>query len=894
MQYSSQSQFPATHSFAQTNVQLINQLKNGYTDSEISEVQVGYELACSLFSGIFRGCGKPFLAHAVGTASIVAALDAPIQSVTAALLHAAYASGNFGFKGGGASTANRKRVRNAVGVESEQLILRYTDFTWRSRAAIPRILQGFPALSKTDRDVLLMRLANELEEYLDLGILHCEDAEKRIQFCEIYGSYMVDLAGGLGIDRLSVWLAQAFDVAKRESVEQIGEESPEPLARHSGDPAEISARQSDQAAAQIRISEASEVDLGVANISIDHSITYNFELQATRHPDKVAVEYRNGSLSYRELHEQTDLLARGILARFGPGNDPVMTLCRHDPNAVVFALGILKANKIWIPLDATHPAKRLSLITQDSKAVCMLSDDTLTGLARSISTHGQAILTLSEAINNGSASASIPEVSADNIACVVYTSGSTGTPKGVIHSHRNLLHLTRRGSKAFKISPDDRLTLLPSCSQIAGITDLLRALLNGATLLPFDVREDPIRGLGNWLVNQRISIYHSSPTLFRMLADSLSEHHTIPSVRAIHLGGEAVSQADVDLYKSHFSPTCTLMNNLGCTELSGYRQLFIDHDFTSNKSVVPAGYAVEDVEVSVCDEQGEELPSGQVGEIIVTSPYLALGYWQRPEETSALFYCSENNQGTRTYRTGDLGYMLADGCLVYTGRGDRQVQIRGNRVDTAEIEAALTVHPGVRRVAVKVSQFQSEPLVAYIVPRDDDIPSVNELRNLVKTKLPTYMIPSVVLVEELPLTPNGKINYEQLGQLVTLSPRRTPEHTPPRTQTEKALAQLWSELVEVERIGVDDDFFALGGDSLLVTQLVNRIAHEFGIRASLHDVFLHATLGELSTIVAARSIGSACNRLCDSEKQSLLRALSEVEKLSESQAQQLLQASTPF
>ncbi|MGB5709053.1 MAG: AMP-binding protein [Arenicellales bacterium] len=894
MQYSSQSQFPATHSFAQTNLQLINQLKNGYTDSEISEVQAAYELACSLFSGSFRGCGKPFLAHAVGTASIVSALDAPIQSVTAALLHAAYMSGNFGIKGGGASTANRNRVRDAVGEQSEQLILRYTEFTWRSAAAIPRIVQGFPALSQTDKDVLLMRLANELEEYLDLGILYCEDAEKRIQFCQIYGSYMVDLADRLGIDRLSTWLTQAFDVVKRESGERIGDDSPAPLSRHSSDLAETSARQSGRAATQLHIPEEIEVNLGIANISIDHSITHNFDLQAMRHPDNVAVEYRNGSLTYRELHEQTDRLARSILARFGPGNDPVVTLCRHDSNVVVFALGILKANKIWIPLDATHPAQRLSLIAQDSKAVCMLSDDTLTDLARSVATHEQAILTLSEAINNGSASASIPEVSADSIACVLYTSGSTGTPKGVIHSHRNLLHLTRRGSKAFKISPDDRLTLLPSCSQIAGITDLLRAILNGATLLPFDVREDSIRGLGNWLVDQRISIYHSSPTLFRLLADSLSEHDTIPSVRAIHLGGEAVSQADVDLYKSHFSPTCTLMNNLGCTELSGYRQLFIDHDFTSNKSVVPAGYAVEDIDVSVCDEKGEELPTGQVGEITVTSPYLALGYWQRPEETSALFYCSENNQGTRTYRTGDLGYILADGCLVYTGRGDGQVQIRGNRVDAAEIEAALAVHPGVRRVAVKVSQFKSEPLVAYVVPRGDDIPSVNELRNFVKTKLPTYMIPSVVLVKELPLTPNGKINYEQLGHPVTLPPHSTPEHTPPRTQTEKALAQLWSELVEAERIGVDDDFFALGGDSLLVTQLVNHIADEFGIHASLHDVFLHATLGELATIVAARSVGSACNRLSDSEQQSLLKALSEVEKLSESQSQQLLQASTSF
>ena len=884
------SQFPAAHSFAQTNIQLINQLKYDYTSSEIDEVLRGYELACDLFSGIFRGSGKPFLAHAIGTASIVAALSAPTHMVNAALLHAAYTHGRFGSRNRGTSPLNRQRVRDAVGKQSEELVLRYTNLGWRGTAVIPRIVQDFANFSQFDRDVLRMRLANELEEYLDLGILYCEDANKRIQFSELYGRYMVDLAGKLGVEILGGWLSQAFEHAQREASDHNKTDLSELSSANSITQTDGFVSSSVHGKVQVHNVEKGGADQSRESICTDESIAQVFTRQASLHPEHIAVECLGKSVLYSELDAQTDRLAQSIVAQFGSGNDPIVTLSGHDEVLAVLALGIWKARKIWIPLDATHPAHRLSLIVQDTKSLCILCDDKLIQLARSVSKPGQTVRSLGDMDDPDSTRTSLQDVSPDDLACLIYTSGSTGRPKGVIHNHRNLVHLARRGANALELNSSDRLTLLPSCSQIAGITDLLRALLSGGTLLPFDVRGHSVKNLAQWLMRQRVSIYHSSPSLFRMLAENLSQTDIVPQVRAIHLGGEAVSEEDLEIFNRHFSSGCVLMNNLGCTEISGYCQNFIGHDFVSRKRAVPAGYAVEGVHVAVCDERGEEVPIGQSGEIVVTSPYLALGYWKRPTETQVSFSTSASCPKSRTYRTGDLGYMLPDGCLVYTGRGDGQVQIRGNRVDAAEIESVIGTHPSVQRVAVKVLHKQNDPIVAFVVPCDKGVLSVSALRKFIKTQLPAYMIPTVRIVDQLPVTANGKINYMLLGQDVTEPVTKAEEaHTPPRTATERSLARLWREFVSAEKISIEDDFFALGGDSLLVTRLVNRIETTFGIEASLHDIFQHPTLGELATVVAARSIGGANGRLSNLQQHTLLTTLSEVETFSEAQSKQELE-----
>ncbi|MEJ2177794.1 MAG: AMP-binding protein [Gammaproteobacteria bacterium] len=784
--------------------------------------------------------------------------------------------------------ANRQVVRDAVGEQSEELILLYTKKAWRGTAVIPRIFQEFGACSQPHKDVLLVRLANELEEYLDLGILYCEDVERRVQFSEIYGRYMINLADLLGASLLSAWLTQAFEAVQGETLASYAGNQAPLLLRHTRNQAELVTNSSGKEALYARGNLKGNADQREAGTSLDQSVAAVFTQQALLHPEQVAIERNAGTLSYGALHEQSDLLAHAIVARFGPGNDPIVTLAGHNENVAILALGVWKAGKIWVPLDATHPAQRLLQITEDSKAVCILSEEGLQDLARSISTPDQTICRLSDLTREGSTRETLPELSAEALACVLYTSGSTGKPKGVVHNHRNLVHLAWRGAQALKISASDRLTMLPSCSQIAGITDLLRALLNGATLLPFDVRGNSVKNLAHWLMRQKASIYHSSPTLFRMLADSLQTNEKVPNVHVVHLGGEAVTQEDVALFKQHFVPDCVLMNHLGCTELSGYCQLFIGHDFVLNKSAIPAGYAVKGVKVSVCDEQGEEVPVGEIGEIRVSSPYLALGYWHRPEETQMSFSKSASDGECRTYRTGDWGYMKEDGCLVYAGRADGQVQIRGNRVDSAEIEAVLTAHPLVQRVGVKISQNHSEPLIVFVKLREKGVLSESELRKFVKTKLPTFMIPSVEIVEHLPLTANGKINYRQLGTAEELAKHSSEGCTLPRTQTERNLARLWGEFVNAETIAVEDDFFVLGGDSLLVTRLVNRIESEYGIDASLHDIFQHPTLGELATIVAARRINKVSDRLSDFKQHKLLLMLAEIEALSEAQSQQML------
>ena len=878
MQIRPRSQFPAEHQFAQTNIQLLNQLLNNYTDSEVNEVRRAYELSCELFAGKSRDSGKPFISHLIGTSSILAWLNAPVELLNAGLLHAAYADGNFGSAISGASSSNRKKIRDVVGIQSEHIIFNYNRFAWRSPAAIPRLIQRFSGLSQTERSVVLVRLANELEEYLDLGILYCEDSGKRVAFGKIYGDYMVGLAANLGHQPLADLLSEAFRYVRLN-------ESRITSFTTSGNSQLTLKTVFDETALKKKNKRLDKDHQPFPRDALQHSIYHRFEEQVSRYPENIAIDQAERALTYRQLHDQVNRVAHSLLSQFGSSTSQIITLCQHSLSMIVSALAILKVGKIWIPIDATHPAARLALIAKDSKAIGMLVDDEQIQLAHSIAEAGQAVVPLSNAIEEEFSEQTLPQVSPDEIACVIYTSGSTGIPKGVIHTHKNLLHLTLRGTNAFFITAHDRLSLLPSCSQIAGVTDFLRAILNGATLLPFDIRKNSIRSLSKWLKEKKISIYHSSPTLFRLLTETL-EGNFLADVRIIHLGGEATLPVDVASFKRHFSEECILVNNFGCTELSGYCQFLMDSDFDPGQGVIPAGHATEDIKVSVHNGCGERLKAGQIGRIYVTSPYVALGYWRRRDETTSLF--KQHQNGERTFQTSDLGYLQADGNLVFTGRKDGQVGVYGNRIDVAEIEAVLASHDSVKRVAVKAVENPQAMLTAFIVPEADRARSVRQLRDFAKNKLPLYMVPTLKFVDDLPLTPNGKIDLEQLDQLTEFDSDKKTEHVSPSSPTEKYLEQLWAKLLNVNDIGLEDDFFDLGGDSLLATRLINHIENEFRIRMSLQDVFQHTTLAGLTNIVFARYLGGECCSLSDSKRDILFSALVEIENLSEADARQLI------
>jgi thioesterase domain-containing protein/acyl carrier protein len=359
--------------------------------------------------------------------------------------------------------------------------------------------------------------------------------------------------------------------------------------------------------------------------------------------------------------------------------------------------------------------------------------------------------------------------------------------------------------------------------------------------------------LANWLIQEQITVYDSVPSTFRRFVGTLSESVKFPHLRLIALGGEPVYKRDVDLYKKHFSDNCLLCVRLAGTEPRVVCSYFLDQTAQIETHTIPVGYAVEDKEILLLDVNGKEVAVNQIGEITIKSRYLAVGYWRNPELTRAAFQPSPQGGEERIYRTGDLGRMRADGCLEHLGRKDSQVKIRGHRVEVGEVEMALLDLTEVKEVAVSVKEDRTgrKYLAAYFVPNNITPPSSDVLRAALAKVLPDYMIPSYfVTLESLPLTPTGKVDYRTLPEPSRTRPELQTAFLAPRTALETELQQIWQETLDIHPIGVQDNFFDLGGDSLAAVEVLTRIEHAF--HSTLPpDVFIQApTIERLASILS--------------------------------------------
>ena len=443
-------------------------------------------------------------------------------------------------------------------------------------------------------------------------------------------------------------------------------------------------------------------------------------------------------------------------------------------------------------------------------------------------------------------------------------------------------------TNGLRICPEDRLTFLYSFSVNAGAHDSFSALLNGASIYPMDVSEDGLTRVANWLVQQEITIYSSVPTVFRHFLDSLSEVEQFPKLRLIKLVGEPVYQRDVELYKRHFAKGCIFVNRLGSTETGTIRWHFIDKETRINGNMVPVGYPVEDNEILLLNDDGEQLGFNDIGEIAVKSRYLSPGYWHRPDLTQAVFRPDPEGSDERTYRTGDLGHMLPDGCLVHLGRKDDQVKIRGYRVEVDEIEMVLIEHPAIKEAVVvaQADQRGDQRLVAYLVPNTQPAPTITGMRHFLAERLASYMIPSAfVTLDALPLAPNGKVNRRALPEPGSARPELEVAFVAPRTPAEALLAEIWSEVLGLDHVGVDDRFLEFGGNSLLATQIISRIINRFQVELPLRSLFEAPT-------VASMAVAITQNQAKQAAQEDLDRMLAELEALSDEEAQSRLAKET--
>ena len=582
------------------------------------------------------------------------------------------------------------------------------------------------------------------------------------------------------------------------------------------------------------------------------TIVQRFEKQVHKNSHSIAVRAGNVTLTYEKLNYSANRLARAIL-EFSQDNEPIAILMEHDAPAIIAILGALKTSKSFVLLDPALPHLRLGQILQDAGSELILTNDCNLKTASDLASGNLTVVNADRCDKSLSPENLNVPGSPDDIAYILYTSGSTGVPKGVMRTHRNDLHNIRCHTNSLGFSDDDHITLLGSYSTGQGIQDAFDALLNGATLFLRNLKTEGFNDLAEWIIRNRITVYHSAATLFRQFARDLPDEVVFPDLRVIRLGSESVSWKEIELYKKYFPKNCVLSIELSCSEVNTLTQFLADK-LTEIDFTVPVGYPLEDKEILILDEKGIAMGPSEIGEIAVRSRFLSPGYWKRPDLTDLSFYQDKDHPGHRIYRTGDLGRKLSDGCLEHLGRKDAQVKIRGYRVECREIELALLRDPAVEEAFVTQGQDAEEGpyLIAYIVRSAGVKPTVSEVRSKLSQWLPSFMVPTAfVFLDALPLTVTGKIDRSALPKPASTRPPLDASYVGPESAIEKSVAEICSEILNIRTIGVHDNFFDLGGHSVSAMQIVNRVMKTFQVDIPLKYFYDSPTIAGLSALIAS-------------------------------------------
>ncbi|TCO45322.1 non-ribosomal peptide synthetase [Actinocrispum wychmicini] len=553
-------------------------------------------------------------------------------------------------------------------------------------------------------------------------------------------------------------------------------------------------------------------------IEADQSIPAAFWAQVDSDPSRPALIAGDVALTYGELGARVACCA-SLLRDVQPGQR-VGLLLDHGPDTVVAILATLTLGGIYVPLDPRYPRARLAAMAKVSVIVTQSAHRDLAGQLADV-----PVLDFADAPVR--ADRPIPRALEPGApAYILYTSGSTGTPKGVVQNHRNVLHQVRLHRTNLAITPADRVSVVSSFSFDLAVTDMFSALLTGACSVLVDVRAAGLTGLADALRRHRVTIYHSTPTVFRYLTDCLTP---LPDLRVVVLGGEPVTHADLERCREHMPPQGVLVNGYGATEVSFAVQNHMPMT-AEDIGVLPIGRPLNGMHVSLLAADGS--PSAVVGEIAVSSSYLG-SYADDPD--SAKF--DTDHRGRRRYRTGDIARRLPDGQLVYLGRRDRQVKIRGHRVEPSEVELAIEAIPGVTRAVVTGVEHTLRAFVTGNELRGDDV------RAALAHTLPDYLVPTAVtVVPHIPLTPTGKADHTALLALEPPS-----DTTPPPTAgLESVIAEVWSDVLGRAEIGRHDRFFDVGGHSLLAATVHHRLAKVLTRDIPLTAIYAHPTIATLA------------------------------------------------
>ncbi|WP_375509328.1 amino acid adenylation domain-containing protein [uncultured Nostoc sp.] len=575
-----------------------------------------------------------------------------------------------------------------------------------------------------------------------------------------------------------------------------------------------------------------------------------FELQSDHTPENIAVRFQTQQLTYAELNTRANQLAH-YLQKQGVGSDVLVGICvERSLEMVIGVLGILKAGGAYVPIDPIYPKERQAFILGDTQAPVLLTQQSLVA---EIPTEGIKVICLDtdwEVIADECAENPTSQTTALNLAYVIYTSGSTGKPKGTLIPHQGLVNYLNWCTQAYAVEQGDGTLVHSSLAFDLTITSLFSPLLVGCRvdLLPED---QGIETLSNSLRHHsNLSLVKITPVHLELLNQQISPKEAGGRTRAFIIGGENLLANSITFWQKA-APDTMLVNEYGPTETVVGCCIYKVPSSEQLSGSVPIGHPIANTKLYVLNQHCQLVPIGMAGELYIGGLGIARGYLHRPDLTAEKFVPNpfSNEPGERLYKTGDLVRYRADGTLEFLGRRDDQVKIRGFRIELGEIESVLSEYSGVQETVVIAREDVpgNQRLVAYIVWNHES-PSLSDLRSFLKQKLPEYMMPSALIsLKALPLTSNGKVDRRALPTPDTTRPELEATYAAPHTAVEEILAQIWSQVLGVDQVGIYDNFFDLGGDSILSIQVIAK-AKQAGIQLTTSQIFDHQTIAELAAV----------------------------------------------
>jgi amino acid adenylation domain-containing protein len=573
-----------------------------------------------------------------------------------------------------------------------------------------------------------------------------------------------------------------------------------------------------------------------------------FEAQVEKTPDAIAVVFEDKQLTYRVLNTKANSLAYHLRSLGVKPELLVGIFVERSLDMVVGLLAILKAGGVYVPLETSHPKEYLALMLEDSQVPVLITQE---NLIRRLPSHTARVVCLDGSENyvmeHNCEANPVAGTTAENLAYVSYTSGSTGQPKGVCIIHQSVIRLVKNTNYASLTADQTFLQLAPLAFD-ASTLEIWGALLNGAKLVIMPPHTPSLEELGRVIGQHQITTLWLTAGLFHLMVSERLED--LRPVRQLLAGGDVLSVSHVRKILQELKD-CQLINGYGPTENTTFTCCFSITDESQLARSVPIGRPITNTQVYILDAFLHSVPVGVPGELYIGGAGLARGYLNNPELTAEKFipHLFNNDPKSRLYKTGDLARYLPDGNIEFLGRIDNQVKIRGFQIELGEIEAVLATHPGVRECAAIVHEEQNNKrLVAYWVSEPEQSVEQTQLRDFIKERIPDYMVPNVwVPIDQMPLTPNGKIDRKALAQFSADSYLSSEEKfVAPRDKLELQLTQIWEEILNVHPIGVRDNFFDLGGHSLLVIRLMSHIERHLGKKLPLATLFQAATIENLA------------------------------------------------